>query len=1341
MRSAPASSLLLQESAAALGGGSALEQAEPPSYGFDALASEADGWADRVRASTAGESAFSCNESVLGALSSQQEQEEHKPLAARFSVRRVKGRALTFVEAVTTAQRGGGRLSSSLPQSEATQQRSSAWGRRSTIWEGTRGEDSPPFELNAVECAIAAAEVERRLSRAPSGDVLRKTSEAVNMPPPRSVQRERRRSQLALAKGEELPARRVAFGNAEANAEHAFVDNYVSTTKYTVLAFLPIALYEQYRRVANQYFTVVAVLSATPISPVQAFSTITPLVFVLGVSLLKEALEDRARYRQDVEQNSRECRVAHGGKWVSKGWREVLPGDVLLVHKDEPFPCDMVMLASSGEEQDCYVETMNLDGETNLKPKKAVEVPEGVLDSAGKDARAAAATTAMRGTRLECETPNASLYTFRGNMFWPGSAEGTPMAPTQVLLRGSNLRNTDWVLGGAIFTGHDTKVMQNSVDAPSKRSTIERNLDYIVGGMFCLLMVLCITTGICTGLWTKYYGNSQWYLMPEEAPGPFDPAQSVIVGTLSAVTSMILYGYLIPISLYVSIEVVKVAQAFWFINRDSKMYHEESGTWAQARTSNLNEELGQVENVLTDKTGTLTCNRMEFNRVSIAGQEFGDPNGRPVRPHRAYNFADPRLEGGAWRQLDDTTRTACELLFLNLALCSTCVPTPDEEHGIKYEAESPDEEALVVAAKQLGWTLKSRSMRDITIVDPEGREVVYELLHVIEFNSTRKRMSVIVRQPGTGRLLMLCKGADSIIYERLAPTSPHRETTQQHLDSYAVIGLRTLCIAYAELDEARYADWDAEYSKAKRSLDEDRDRVLDGLAEAIEKDLMLLGATAIEDRLQNRVPEVIEQLQEAGIRVWMLTGDKLETARNIGLSCRLLRTSMTVFTVEATDVMEVAIEADAGKESGSADLLYGDRALKRAVGQQLAEALTTVRKARAAPDGAEVKFALIVEGKALVHALDPKLSDLFMLLTDACTAVICCRVSPLQKAQVTRLVRSGGGVLPPRICLGIGDGANDVGMIREAHIGVGISGFEGRQAVLASDFAIAQFEYLERLLLVHGRWNYKRIARMILYFFMKNVVMGLVLFSYSLLCFFSTQTPFEGYTLMLYNVFFTSLPVVVCGVLDQDVSEEVSLKYPGLYRVGIRNEYLKPAMIGTWVLNSFYITLTVMVMVFMIHTSSIADMSDGTTPGLWAVGFTLYSCIVWSVNLTLGLTVYNWTWLHHLSIWGSIAVLYLYALAFSSLPIDISTGMHELVFRVFATPSYWLSILLVPPVSLLAIFVYRVCQRNVRPMDHHIVQEIAQHSEGMRANSAAAAGKVADNRRDLSSIELARMDG
>lgn len=1119
------------------------------------------------------------------------------------------------------------------------------------------------------------------------------------------------------------PMRTVSLKANQGGSIGDFKDNYVSTTKYTPLTFLPMALFEQYRRVANQYFTVQAILSLTPISPVQPFSTWTPLLFVLGVSMLKEFLEDRARLRQDREQNARPCRVARGGEWSEAQWRDVRVGDVLIVEKDEAFPCDIVMLASSGDEGGCYVETMNLDGETNLKPKKAQELPDGFLERSAN-----ASPAAFEGVRIECETPNASLYTFRGNIHFDNHGardeNGEPVAPSAVLLRGSSLRNTDWVVGGAIFTGHDTKVMQNSVEAPAKRSTIERNLDYVVGVMFALLVTLATITGIVTGVWTKERLPDMWYLMPEDAPTQFDPTNAPAVGFFGSITSLVLYGYLIPISLYVSIEMVKVGQAFWFINRDAQMYDKETDTWARARTSNLNEELGQVANILSDKTGTLTQNRMEFKQVSIAGQDFGDPNGRTTRPHRAYNFLDPRIEGGAWRELENpTTRECAELLFLNLALCSTCVPSADEIHGVSYEAESPDEEALVVAAKQLGWTLVSRSTRELClrVADATGAEseVKYELLHVIEFNSTRKRMSVIVRSP-EGKLMLLTKGADSVIYERLATDSAHRGSTQTRLDAYAAAGLRTLCIAWAPLDEDRYAEWDAEYSAAKRSLSEDRDAVLEGLAEAIEKDLHLVGATAIEDRLQERVPDVIANLQAAGIRIWMLTGDKLETARNIGMSCKLLTSEMRIFTVEATELMEVAIEADESKTGGvhSADLMYGDRALRRAVREQMEEALGAVSRERAQAG----PHALIIEGKALVHALDASLSDLFLQLAEECVAVVACRVSPLQKAQITRLVSVGdsAGLIPKRICLGIGDGANDVGMIREAHIGVGIAGQEGAQAVLASDFAISQFQFLERLLLVHGRWNYKRIARMISYFFFKNITIGIVLFGLSYASFFSTQPFVEDFTLMLYNVFFTSLPVIVCGVLDQDVSERAALRFPQLYQAGVRNEYFNARVLATWVANALYVGVVCSCLTLYVHSSTTADLPNGTTPDIWSVGFTLYSTVVWTVNLSLGMIIYNWTWLHHLTIWGSIAVLYLYSLAYSSFSVGISQGMHMLIFREGTAAAYWLSVLLVPPVALLAQFVYRVCQRTFAPLPHHIVQEIMQEDHSLDTSLQAA---------------------
>ncbi|KAL0380544.1 UNVERIFIED_CONTAM: putative phospholipid-transporting ATPase 4 [Sesamum angustifolium] len=391
-----------------------------------------------------------------------------------------------------------------------------------------------------------------------------------------------------------------------------YCSNYISTTKYNIITFLPKAIFEQFRRVANLYFLLAAVLSLTPISPFSAVSMIAPLAFVVGLSMAKEAMEDWRRFIQDMKVNLRKANVHKtDGVFNQKPWMKLRVGDVVKVEKDKFFPADLLLLSSSYEDGICYVETMNLDGETNLKVKRALETTVSLDDEESfKD---------FSGI-IKCEDPNPSLYTFVGNFEY--ERQIYPLDPSQILLRDSKLRNTAYIYGVVIFTGFDSKVMQNSTKSPSKRSRIEKQMDKIIYILFTLLVFISCISSIGFIVKTKYNLPDWWYLQVPDKEGLYDPGKPWVSGFYHLITALILYGYLIPISLYVSIEVVKVLQAL-FINHDIHMYDHETGTPAQARTSNLNEELGQVDTVLSDKTGTLTCNQMDFLKCSIAGTPYG----------------------------------------------------------------------------------------------------------------------------------------------------------------------------------------------------------------------------------------------------------------------------------------------------------------------------------------------------------------------------------------------------------------------------------------------------------------------------------------------------------------------------------------------------------------------------------------------------------------------------------------------------------------------------------------------------------------------------------------------
>ncbi|KAG2495688.1 hypothetical protein HYH03_006288 [Edaphochlamys debaryana] len=1105
-----------------------------------------------------------------------------------------------------------------------------------------------------------------------------------------------------------------------------YAGNETSTTKYSVWTFLPKALFEQYRRVANIYFTIVAALSLTPYSPVRAWTTWTPLIIVLGVAMLKEGIEDYKRYKLDKEINNRQVQVLdpEQSEYVEKSWKDVKVGDIVVVTKDQQFPADLLFLTSETEEGTCYIETMNLDGETNLKIKKA---PDETKDLSQLD------LIKFREATIECEGPNARLYQFTGNMLLDGKT--LPISPAAILLRGCNLRNTAKAVGAVIYAGHETKIFKNAAPAPSKRSHLERIVDKIIFFMFGLLFAFCLVTSIYFSQWTKNKSLQNWYLDPTDTEKEYSPDNPGFVWFASFITAFILYGYLIPISLYVSMELVKIAQSMGFINKDRDMYHAETDTPALARTSNLNEELGMVNTILSDKTGTLTRNVMEFFKCSIAGVAYGagiteiekanalrkgtvlDDRERPEAVkwrERFFNFYDERLMGDAWFTAKDPETV--EMFFRLLAVCHTVIPDgPTNPEEIKYEAESPDEAALVVAAKCFGFFFFKRTNTTVTVRENTARgvnDVEYEVLNVLEFNSTRKRMSVIIKEKSSDKLLLFTKGADTVIYERLdpgyAPNAAMKESTSRHMEDFGAAGLRTLCLSYAELDKDWYNNtWQPEWVAAKTSL-QDRDVKVSEVSEKIEKNLRLLGCTAIEDKLQDGVPECIRTLAMAGIRIWVLTGDKMETAINIAFACSLLTEAMHQFTISVYGVKAVEDAEEAG------DKELAERLAHEAVGKSIA----TIKAAMEDKDERH-QFAIVIDGKALSYALSKDLNQDFLAVGLRCKAVVCCRVSPLQKAQVTTLVRNHGDTT-----LAIGDGANDVGMIQSAHIGVGISGQEGMQAVMSADFAIAQFRFLTTLLLVHGRYSYKRISRMVLFFFYKNMLFGTTIFVFNGFNAFSGQFIYNDFYMTLFNVVFTALTPVVIGIFDRDVDKQMGLKYPGLYMQGQRNEYFNFKAIALWLLSSMYQCAIIMVFVLVGCNSTEVDRESGNPYTMWQTGVLMYTVVVITVHMQVCQVLDQWTWVHHLSIWLSQIVWFLYLIVYGYFPLFFSSDLYHLFTNIVApSPQFWWYCLLVPCACQLPDFFFRMTKKQISPEDHHVVQEIQKKLKRAGKDVVSEAGQ------------------
>ncbi|QLQ81682.1 hypothetical protein HG537_0F04430 [Torulaspora globosa] len=1057
----------------------------------------------------------------------------------------------------------------------------------------------------------------------------------------------------------------IHMNDRAANASIGYCDNHISTTKYNAATFLPKFLFQEFSKYANLFFLFTSCIQQVPhVSPTNRYTTIGTLIIVLIVSAIKECVEDIKRINSDNELNNAKTEIYSevDGDFTRKRWIDIRVGDIVKVKSEEAIPADIILLSSSEPEGLCYIETANLDGETNLKIKQAKQETSRFID--------ARTLRSIQGKILS-ETPNSSLYTYEGTMELNGHK--VPLSPEQMILRGATLRNTSWIFGIVVFTGHETKLMRNATATPIKRTAVERVINLQIAVLFGVLIILSLISSIGNVIMSTAGAKNLWYLY-------LGGTNKVGLFFKDILTFWILFSNLVPISLFVTVELIKYYQAF-MIGSDLDLYYAETDTPTVVRTSSLVEELGQIEYVFSDKTGTLTRNIMEFKSCSIAGRCYIEkiPEDKAATMEDGIEIGYRKFDD-LKQKLNDPTDDESAILenFLTLlATCHTVIPEFQASGEIKYQAASPDEGALVQGGADLGYKFIIRKPSSVAILlEESGEEQVYELLNICEFNSTRKRMSAIFRCPD-GSIKLFCKGADTVIMERLEKEyNPYVDPTVKHLEEYASDGLRTLCLAMRDVGEDEYQKWNEIYTAAATTL-VNRAEKLDEAAEMIEKDLFLLGATAIEDKLQEGVPETIRTLQEAGIKIWVLTGDRQETAINIGMSCRLLSEEMNLLIIN-----------EESKEETRANMLEKLRAFEEhQISQQDLNTL-----------------ALVIDGKSLGYALEPDLQDYLLSIGKLCKAVICCRVSPLQKALVVKMVKKKTSSL----LLAIGDGANDVSMIQAAHVGVGISGMEGMQAARSADVAIGQFKFLRKLLLVHGSWSYQRISVAILYSFYKNIALYMTQFWYVFVNAFSGQSIMESWTLTFYNVFFTVLPPFVMGVFDQFVSSRLLERYPQLYKLGQKGQFFSVTIFWGWIINGFYHSAVTFIGSSLIYRYGFALDRNGETADHWSWGVAVYTTSILIVLSKAALVTNQWTKFTLFAIPGSFIFWIVFFPIYASIfpYANVSREYFGVVSHTYGSATFWLMLLVLPIFALMRDFVWKYYKRMYVPEPYHVAQEM-----------------------------------
>uniref|UniRef100_A0A1B6E947 Phospholipid-transporting ATPase n=1 Tax=Clastoptera arizonana TaxID=38151 RepID=A0A1B6E947_9HEMI len=912
----------------------------------------------------------------------------------------------------------------------------------------------------------------------------------------------------------ELRPRTIVLGRA---CTEKYPANTIRNQKYNIITFFPLVLFQQFKFFLNLYFLLMAMSQFVPELRLGYLYTYWgPLCFVLIVTICREAVDDFRRYQRDQEVNCQKYRRLIRGKdglitteMVSASKLKV--GDLILIEKDQRVPADLVLLRTTERSGACFVRTDQLDGETDWKLRLAVPHTQK-LENDFKlfDIQAT----------LFVEKPQRDIHSFIGT-FTRHDGGGEESLNVENTLWANCVVASGSALGAVVYTGCETRSVMNNSTPRSKVGLIDMEINQLTKILFLAVVGLAFVMMCLKGF------SGPWYRY--------------------MFRFVLLFSYIIPISLRVNLDMGKAFYS-WSMQRDKEMPE------TVVRCTTIPEELGRISYLLSDKTGTLTQNSMVFKKLQIGNGSYSTENFVEVKDQvklayaqQAINDANSpsKASGQSLPKIRRTEHSRIQEAVKAIALCHNVTPVWENKQEnsdrtmesqseadqhyyssqtkqVVYQASSPDEVALVKWTEEVGLAVVKRDLVSLQLRDPANRIMDFSILQTFPFTSESKRMGIIIKDTSNGEITFYLKGADMVMNGIVQYT----DWLEEECGNMAREGLRTLVVAKRSLTEEQYLDFETRYNAARMNVSDRASRVA-AVVESLEREMELLCVTGVEDKLQDKVRTTLELLRNAGIKVWMLTGDKLETATCIAKSSRLVSKTQELYVFAP-----VVTRADAHHQ------------------------LNAFRKKQ--------DCALIITGDSLEVCLNYYQAE-FLELACRSPAVVCCRCSPTQKAQVVRLVQEHTG----KRTAAVGDGGNDVSMIQAADTGIGIQGLEGRQASLAADFSIPQFSHLARLLLVHGRYSYKRSASLSQFVIHRGLIISIMQAIFCTVFYFSSIPLYQGYLMVGYATVYTMFPVFSL-VLDKDVSDKIALTYPELYKELSKGRSLSFKTFFMWVLISIY---------------------------------------------------------------------------------------------------------------------------------------------------------------------------